>query len=115
MGPTKADKLTINCHFQVGYASRALAALLNDARAGPEAAEQLLSEAVDALHEAGPGASGPALYQLLIAALDLPITCKVSAQLTLEFYIRSPVHLLKYPWLHTFDNRSLDRSRLDSS
>jgi hypothetical protein len=62
---------------QVAYASRALAALLNDAHAGAWAAEQFLSEVAAGLRDASSEASSPALYQLLVSALDLPIACKV--------------------------------------
>lgn len=65
---------------QARYGSQALAVLLNDVHAGPAAAAELLQEAVDALQESGPEAASPALYHLLIAALDLPITCKVAAE-----------------------------------
>lgn len=74
---------TVMGHLDIGarqarYGSQALAVLLNDAHAGPAAAAELLEGAVDAMQDGRPEAASPALYHLLIAALDLPITCKVS-------------------------------------
>ncbi len=62
---------------QAAFAFRALVPLLQDRSAGGDAAAQLLAEAVAVMQECGPQAVGPALYQLLVAALDLPVTCKV--------------------------------------
>jgi hypothetical protein len=64
-------------HPQVAHSSRALLALLNDAHAGAHATEQFVAAAADALHQAGPGPPSLALCQLLVSALELPITCMV--------------------------------------
>lgn len=71
-------RLMYPAHPQVAHSSRALLALLNDAHAGAHAAEQLVTAVADALHQAGPGAPSLALCQLMVAALELPITCMVS-------------------------------------
>lgn len=77
-----SDGLLCHAHFascssQVVHSSRALLALLNDAHAGAHAAEQFVTAAADALHQAGPGPPSLALCQLLVSALELPITCMV--------------------------------------
>ena len=67
----------VSCTSQVAHSSRALLALLNDAHAGARAAEQFATAAADALHQAGPAAPSLALCQILVSALELPITCMV--------------------------------------
>ena len=60
---------------QAALAYQALVVLLNDSSAGAATAAALLSEAAAMFQE--PGECGTALYWLVSAALDLPITCKV--------------------------------------